>query len=316
MGVYDVVIIGSGPAGLTAGLYTTRAGLKTLILENQGFGGYLVNIDLIENYPGFTEGIRGNELAHSMMKQTMSYGVEFQLTEVTGLELGEDPKVVRTTQGDYSAKAIIIAGGSHPKKLGIPGEEEFVGKGVAYCAVCEGGSFANKVVAVAGGGDAGVTEGLYLTRIASKVIIIEIIPELNATEVLRKRALANPKIEIRCGTKIKAIVGDSQVKGLELQDVKTGQESALEVDGVFVRIGLEPNSDYLKGALPLDSGGQILVNDEMETQVPGCFAAGDIRHNSKRQVITATGDGATAALSASRFIMCEIKTVHLSCKSN
>jgi len=303
MGVYDVVIIGSGPAGLTAGLYTARAGLKTLILENEGFGGYLVNIDLIENYPGFTEGIRGNELAHGMMKQAMSYGAEFQLAEVMGLELGEDPKVVKTIQGNYSGKAIIIAGGSHPKKLGISGEEEFVGKGVAYCAVCDGGSFANKVVAVAGGGDAGITEGLYLSRIASKVIIIELMPELSVTEVLRKRALANLKIEIRCGTKIKAIVGDGQVKGLELLDVKTGQESTLEVDGVFVRIGLEPNSDYLKGVLPLDSDGQILVNDELETRVPGCFAAGDIRHNSKRQVVTAAGDGATAALSTSRFLM-------------
>ena len=138
MEVYDVVIIGSGPAGLTAGLYTARAGLQTIILENEKLGGYLVNIDLIENYPGFTEGIRGNELAHGMMKQAMSYGVEFQLTEVVGLELGEDPKVVKTIQGDYSGKAIIIAGGSHPKKLGITGEEDFIGKGVAYCAVCEG----------------------------------------------------------------------------------------------------------------------------------------------------------------------------------
>ena len=153
MGVYDVVIIGSGPAGLTAGLYTARAGLKALILENKGFGGYLVNIDMIENYPGFSEGIRGNELAHGMMKQSMSYGVEFQLAEAIGLELGGDPKVVKTIQGDYLGKVIIIAGGSHPKKLDVPGEEEFVGKGVAYCAVCEGGSFGNKVVAVAGGGE-------------------------------------------------------------------------------------------------------------------------------------------------------------------
>ncbi len=303
MGVYDVCIIGSGPAGLTAGLYTARAGLKTLILENKGFGGYLVNIDLIENYPGFSEGIRGNELAHGMMKQAMSYGVEFQLKEVTGLDVWGDHKVVRTTRGNYSARAIIIASGSHPKKLHVLGEEEFAGRGVAYCAVCDAGSFNNKVVAVAGGGDAGITEALYLSRIASKVIIIELMPELPATEVLRKRALANPKIEIRCGTKIKAIVGDDQVKGLELLDVEAGQESTLEVDGVFVHIGLEPNSDYLKGVLPLDSDGQILVNDEMETQVLGCFAAGDIRHNSKRQVITATGDGATAALSASRFLI-------------
>jgi len=311
MEVYDVVIIGSGPAGLTAGLYTARAGLQTIILENEKLGGYLVNIDLIENYPGFTEGIRGNELAHGMMKQAMSYGVEFQLTEVVGLELGEDPKVVKTIQGDYSGKAIIIAGGSHPKKLGITGEEDFIGKGVAYCAVCEGGSFANKVVAVAGGGDAGITEGLYLTRIASKVIIIEIMPELSATQVLRKRALANPKIEIRCGTKIKTIVGDSQVKGLELLDVKTGQESTLEVDGVFVHIGLEPNTKYLRremgergwSIIPLDTNGYVLVNDKMATEIPGVFAAGDTRHNSACQIATAVGDGATAALSAIQFLM-------------
>jgi len=309
--VYDVVIIGSGPAGLTAGLYTARAGLQTIILENEKLGGYLVNIDLVENYPGFVEGIRGNELAQGMMNQAMSYGVEFQLAEVIGLELGRDPKVVKTIQGDYLGKVIIIAGGSHPKKLDVPGEEEFVGKGVAYCAVCEGGSFGNKVVAVAGGGDAGITEGLYLTRIASKVIIIEIMPELNATEVLRKRASASSKIEIRCGTKIKAIVGDGQVKGLELLDVKTGQESTLEVDGVFVHIGLEPNTKYLRremgkrgwNIIPLDMNGYVLVNDKMATKIPGVFAAGDTRHNSACQIATAVGDGATAALSAIQFLL-------------
>lgn len=299
---YDVVIIGSGPAGFTAGIYAARAGLTTVILENEGFGGYLVNIDTIENYPGFSEAVSGNDLSRSMMKQAMSYGVKFQLAEALGLELLENHNLVKTTQGDYLGKAIIIATGSHPKRLGVPGEEEFVGRGVAYCAVCDGGYFVNQVVAVIGGGDSGITEGLYLSRIASKVIIIELMPELTATEVLRKRALDNPTIEIRCGTKVKSIVGDEQVKGLELLDTKTGQEGTLEVDGVFVNVGLEPNSDYLKGILPMDRGGQVLVNDKMETQVPGCFAAGDVRHNSPRQVITAAGDGATAALSANRFL--------------
>ncbi len=303
MKVYDVVIVGSGPAGLTAGLYAARAGLETLILERDTFGGYLVNIDLIENYPGFAEGVNGAELAGGMIKQAMDYGVEFQLANVIGTELGRDHLVVKTIESGYLGKAIIVAGGSRPKKLEVPGEKEFAGKGVAYCAVCDGDYFANKVVAVAGGGDAGITEGLYLTRIASKVIIVELMPDLNATEVLCKRALDNPKIEICCGTKIESIVGDDQVKGLELVDVKRGQKSTLEVDGVFVHIGLEPNSDYLKGVLPLDNDGQLLVNYQMETQVPGCFAAGDIRQHSKRQVITAAGDGATAALSARRFLM-------------
>jgi len=303
MQIYDVVIIGSGPAGLTAGLYTTRAGLKTVILEREAFGGYLVNIDLVENYPGFAEGIPGNELARSIMKQAMNYGLEFQLTEVTGLEIEEDHKVVKTAHGDYFGKTVIITSGSHPKKLGVPDEEKFIGRGVAYCAVCDGGSFANKVVAVAGGGDAGITGGLYLTRIANRVIIVELMPECSATDILLKRAQANSKIEIKCGTKIKSIVAENHVTALELIDVKTGQESTLEVDGVFVYVGLEPNSDYLKDILPLDSAGQILVNDKMETQVPGCFAAGDVRHNSDRQIVTAAGDGAVAALSASRFLM-------------
>ena len=303
METYDVIIIGSGPAGLTAGLYTARAGLRTVVLEKEHWGGLVANIDLIENYPGFSDGVRGIELTQSMMKQAMSYRVEFQLTEVTGIELNEDHKLVKTTQGNYWGKTIIVASGARPKKLGVPGEEEFKGKGVAYCALCDGDSFVNQVVAVAGGGDAGITEGLCLARLASKVIIIELMPQLTATDILQRRALANVKMEIHRGTKIKAVVGDSRVRGLELLDVRTGRVSTLEVDGLFVYIGLEPNTDYLKGILPLDDEGQILVNERLETQVPGCFAAGDVRCNSKRQVITAAGDGATAALAAQRFLM-------------
>jgi len=300
--LYDVIIIGSGPAGLTAGLYTARARLSTLLLERESFGGFLPNIDRIENYPGFSEGLPGAELAQGMTSQAMDYGVEIQFAEAVEIELGEK-YLVKTTGGDYRGRAIIIAGGARHKKLGVPGEEELTGKGVAYCAVCEGGAFSNQVVAVAGGGDAGITEGLYLTRLASKVIVIEVMPQLTATKILQERALANPKIEIRCGTKIEAIAGDNHVRRLELLDVGKGQRSTLDVGGIFIHIGLEPNTDYLKGVVPLDSNGQILVNSRLETEIPGIFAAGDIQCNSKQQVVTAAGDGATAALSAERFLI-------------
>jgi thioredoxin reductase (NADPH) len=303
MEIWDVIIIGGGPAGLTAGLYAARAGLKTLALEKECWGGKVTNIDLVENYPGFEEGISGAELAQKMMAQAMKYGVEFELTEVTDVELREEYKVVRTYQGDYWGKTIIIGSGTYPKKLGVPGEEEFVGRGVAYCAVCDGGSYANGVVAVAGGGDSGITEGLYLTRLCSKVIVIEQLPEITATSVLRNRALSNPKMEIRSGMKIEAIEGDTRVKRLKLVDINTGQGNSLEIDGVFVYVGLETSTEYLKEILPLGKEEQILVNDRLETPVAGLFAAGDIRDNSKRQIITAAGDGATAALSAQRYLL-------------
>lgn len=300
---WDVIIIGAGPAGLTAGLYAARAGLRTLTLEKEGWGGKIANIDLIENYPGFEEGVSGAELAQKMMAQAMKVGVEFELTEVTGIELGESHKRVRTPEGDYRGRAIIIGSGTRPKKLGVPGEEEFAGRGVAYCAVCEGNSFAGGVVAVAGGGDSGVTEGLYLARLASQVIIIEQLPEITAASVLRERVAGHPKMEIRPGMKVEAIEGDIRVRRLKLVDLKTGRESVLAVDGVFVYVGLEMNTDYLKEILVLGREGQIPVSDRLETQVPGIFAAGDVRDHSKRQIITAAGDGANAALSVQRYLL-------------
>ncbi|MFC1916141.1 NAD(P)/FAD-dependent oxidoreductase [Chloroflexota bacterium] len=300
--IYDTVVVGTGAAGLTAGLYLSRAKLNALLLEKETIGGELMNRDLIENYPGYSDGIIGSELGSNMMVQVMNYEGEIQLAEVSEIKLGQDYKEVKTAQGDYLSRTVIIAGGAHPKKLGIAGEEEFSDKGVFYCATCDGPHFAGKVVAVAGGGDSGITEGLHLTQYVSKVIVIEIMPELNATKILQERASANPKIEIRCGTKIEAILGDTEVKELSLADVKTGESYKLEVDGILVHIGLDPNTDYLKGTVPLDSKGQILVNAKMETEIPGIFAAGDIRSNSPMQVSTAVGDGATAALSAQRYL--------------
>jgi thioredoxin reductase (NADPH) len=300
---WDVIVIGGGPAGLTAGLYTARAGLKTLALEKECWGGKVANIDLVENYPGFEEGVSGAELAQQMMSQAMKYGVEFELTEVTGIEIGDDHRLVKTDQGEYRAKAVIIASGAYPRKLGVPGEEAFAGRGVAYCAVCDGGSFADGVVAVAGGGDSGITEGLYLSRLASRVIIIEQMPDINATRVLRDKALNHPKMEVRCGARIEEIMGETRVKEIVVADVKTGRRNTLKVDGVFVYVGLDINTAYLNGLLPLGKDRQILVDDRLEARLPGFFAAGDVRDRSKRQIITAAGDGAAAALSAQRYLL-------------
>lgn len=301
-GIYDVIIIGAGPAGLTASIYTSRSKLGTLIIEKEALGGELVNRDLIENYPGYPDGILGPELGSSMVNQAINYGTEIQLGEVEQIKINGNRKVVKTAFEEYSGKAIIITGGAHNKKLSVPGELEFADKGVFYCATCDGPHFANKVVAVAGGGDSGITEGLFLTRLVSKVIIIEMLPQCTATKILQDRAFSNPKIEVRCGSKIEAIIGDKQVKALDLLDIQTGERSTLEVDGILVHIGVEPNTDYLSGIVPLDSQGYILVNEKMETEIPGVFAAGDIRHNSAMQIATAVGDGATAALSAGRYL--------------
>ncbi len=300
--IYDVIIVGAGPAGLTAGLYTSRAKLNTLILEKETIGGELVSRDMIENYPGYPDGILGPELGSNMATQVMNLGTEIKFGEVEQIEIEDSLKVVRTSEGEYRAKAVIIAGGAHPKKLGVPGEQEFINKGVFYCATCDGPGFTNKVVAVVGGGDSGITEALFLARMVSKVIVIELLPRLNATKILQERASSNPKIETRCGVKIEAIRGDDHVKALDILDVQTKKKSVLKADGVLVHIGLDPNTDYLKGILPLSEKGQILVKAKMETEMAGIFAAGDVRHNSPMQISTAVGDGATAALSLARYL--------------
>ena len=307
---YDVIVVGCGPAGLAAGLYAGRAKLKVLLLGTESAGGGMRSIELIENYPGFPDGVSGAKLGLEMMKQAMKYGIEFKLAEVEGVEVRDDHKVVsarlikagQTEQATFLSKTLIIAGGAYPKKLGVSGESQFAGKGVSYCGVCDGPQFAERVVAVAGGGDAGLTEALYLTRLASKVIVIEFMPQLTASKILQERALAKPKIDIRCGTKVEAITGNDRVSELQLLDVSTNQRITLPVSGIVVRVGLEPNTGYLKGLVPLDREGYVLVNEEMQTTIAGIFAAGDIRHGSARQVATAVGDGVTAAISACRLI--------------
>jgi thioredoxin reductase (NADPH) len=299
----DAVIIGGGPAGLTAGLYLSRANLRTILLDKEGFGGYIKNIELVENYPGFSEGVSGAQLGAEMASQATKYGLQLKSAEVTGIELFSSSRWVTCDNGmGYTTGVIIIAGGSKLKKLGIPGEEKLEGKGVFSCALCDGGEFIDRVVAVFGGGDAGVTEALYMSKLASKVILIELLPELTATAVLQDRARNNPKLEIRCGMKAESIIGDNRVEAVELSDTITGQKETIKVDGVLVHTGLDPNTDYLDGIVPLDDHGQVIVNRSMETEAPYVLAAGDIRSDSPRQIVSAVGDGAIAAISAQRLL--------------
>ncbi len=300
--IYDVLIIGSGPAGLAAGIYAARSRLQTRILEKETPGGELMNIDLVENYPGYQDGIAGPDLGSNMMTQATKFGAELQFADVHKITPGKNEILLQINQSEIRTKSVVIATGSHSKKLGIPGENELTNKGVFYCATCDGPRFAGKIVAVAGGGDSGLTEALFMAGFVTKVIIIELVPHLMANKMLQDRVRANPKIEVRCGVKIEAIRGSGQLESLELSDVKTEQKTSLKIDGLLVRVGLVVNTAFLKGTLPLNSIGQVMVNDQMETGIPGIFAAGDVRHNSPMQIVSAVSDGATSALRALKYL--------------
>jgi thioredoxin reductase (NADPH) len=301
MAKYEVIIIGGGPAGLTAGLYTSRASLKSLLIERGIPGGQIVNASLVENYPGFPDGIPGIELASLMHQQAVKHGLEIMTAEVTGLARGQ-PYDVSTTEGSFEARAIIVAAGSEYRKLGVGGEEKLLGHGVSYCATCDGFLFRDREVAVVGGGDTAITDALELSRHARKVYVIHRRDQLRAGQVLQQRAFDQPKLEFIWSTVVEEVLGEEVVKGLRLRNVKTQQQSVLEVAGVFVAVGLMPNSRSFLDTLELDDAGYIITNETMATSTPGIFAAGDIRRNSARQVAAAVGDGVTAAMSAFRYL--------------
>ena len=298
---HEIIIVGGGPAGLTAGLYTSRAGLKTLLVERGMLGGQMMNAVLVENYPGFIEGISGSELGSVMHQQAVRYGLEVVTAEVTGITTGQ-PHGVSTTEGSFEALSIIIAAGSEYRKLGAIGEERLSGHGVSYCATCDGFLFRDREVAVVGGGDTAITDALELSRHASKVHVIHRRDQLRAGHVLQQRAFTQPKLEFIWDTVVEEVIGEKLVNGVRLNNVKTNQRSILGVDGVFVAIGLMPNSQCFFNILDLDDAGYIFTDETMATSVPGIFAAGDIRRNSVRQIAAAVGDGATAAMSAFRYL--------------
>ncbi len=299
---YQLIIVGGGPAGLTAGLYGARAGLKVLLIEKEVIGGQIANADWVDNYPGFPKGISGFELVQLIQQQATNHGLETMSGEVTGLTSGYGNNMVITTEGDFIAQAVIIAGGLQFRKLEVPGESELMGRGVSYCATCDGPLFRDKTVAVIGGGDTAVIDALSLSKFASLVKVVHRRNQLRAGKVLQRKAQADPKIEFIWDSVVTEVKGEKKVTDLVLKNTQNGTISLLAVDGVFVAVGLIPNTEYLRRVLPLDEWGHIITTELMETTVPGIFAAGDIRHNSVKQAIAAAGDGAVAALSAEKFV--------------
>ncbi len=302
--MYDVIIIGGGPAGLTAGLYTCRARLKTLLIEKGITGGQVTTTEWVENYPGFEDGISGAELAQKMEKQATKFGLEIIQGSVMKIS-SEDKvkKVILDGDSQYEAKAIIIATGSNPKLVNIEGENEFRGRGVSYCATCDGAFFKGDRLAVIGGGDSAVEEGIFLTKFAETVYIVHRRDEFRAAKVAQERALNNPKIKVVWDSVPEKIAGDpSGVTALHIKNVKTGEQSALEVKGVFIYIGYNPNTEFLKGLVTLDKSNYIVANEDMSTSVPGIFVAGDVRAKPLKQIATAVGDGAIVAMSTEKYI--------------
>ena len=298
----DLIIIGAGPAGLTAGLYAARARLKTLMLEKLSPGGQVLMTDWVENYPGFPDGISGFELMDNMRRQAEKFGLEIKSQEVSRLDVLPEKQIITTDNGNLESKALILACGATPQRLGIEGESLLTGKGVSYCATCDGPFYREQEVAVIGGGDTAVEEALFLTKFASRIYLVHRRDKLRATKLLQERAWSEEKIEIIWDSIPKRIVGEAGVEGIDLKNVKTGEESHLPVQGVFVFIGYRPNNELVKGLLECDERGFVVTNKYMETSETGVFAAGDITSKLLRQISTAVGDGATAAFAAERYL--------------
>ena len=299
---YDVIVVGAGPTGMTSAMFTGRANLKTLLIERMLPGGQIATTSTVENYPGYPDGIEGPDLSDAMMEHAKQYGIENLSAEVLGMQLDGADRIVQTDEGDMRAKAVIITSGADHNRLGVPGEMQYMGKGVSNCAVCDGAFFADTPVAVVGGGDAALDEGLFLTRYASKVSVIHRRRQLRASKILQDRALTHPKMEFIWDTAVESIDGQNVVDHVKTRNLQTGAEGQLDVEGVFIYIGLSPNTDYLKGLLTTDTGGHLIANAKMETGTPGIYAAGDIRQNAARQVVSAAGDGATAAMSVRAYL--------------
>lgn len=300
---YDVIIIGGGPAGLTAGIYASRARLKTLLLEKMMPGGQILTSPLLENYPGYANGVSGPEIIGEIVKQATRFGLEMKTAAAVSIEdKGKEGKIVKTGDGSYKVSAVIFAMGASYSKLGVPGEDRLSGRGVSYCATCDGPLFKNKEVIVVGGGDTAIEEALFLANFCAKVSIVHRRNELRAAKILQERAFANKKMAFVWDSVVSEILGGQRVEGVRVKNVKNGEEKTISAHGVFLAVGFIPHTEVAKGLVETDDKGYIITNDDMSASREGFFAAGDCRKKLLRQFVTACGDGATAAFAAQKYV--------------
>ena len=300
--LYDMIVVGGGPGGYTAALYGARSGLKTLVLEKLSAGGQMALTSQIDNYPGFPEGIDGFELGERMQAGAERFGAETELAEVYSLDLQADPKVLETSEGTFYARTVVFATGASPRELGVPEEWALVGRGVNYCAHCDGMFYKGKTVLVVGGGNSAVADALHLSRIAKQVILVHRRDSLRATKVYHEQLRQTENVEFRWNSQVVELLHGEKVNGAVLRDVNTGEETRLDCDGIFVSIGRKPATDLVKGQLALDEQGYIIAGETTETTVPGVFAVGDVRTKVLRQIVTAVSDGAMAAHMAEAWL--------------
>ena len=299
--LYDMIVIGGGPPGYTAALYAARSGLSVLVLEKLSAGGQMTNTEQIDNYPGFPEGIDGFELGERMQKGALRFGAENQFSEVKSVELSGQVKIVRTRKKEFQARTVVLAAGAYPRKAGVEGEDRFAGRGVAYCAACDGMFYKDKTVAVYGGGNSAVEDALLLSRICKKVYLIHRRDTLRATKVYQD-ALFGSSVELVWNSRVTAFLGDKHLSGVEIEDTKTGEKRELSLDGIFVSIGRIPDTGLFEGQVDMDEAGYLIADETTRTNLPGVFAAGDVRTKQLRQVITAAADGAAAAWNAEQYL--------------
>ena len=299
---YDMVIVGGGPGGYTAALYAARAGLRTLVLEKLSAGGQMALTRQVDNYPGFVEGVDGYELAGQMQRQAERFGAKTRYAQVEEVDLAANPKVIRTSEGTFYGKTVVLAMGANPRELGLPEEKALVGRGVAYCAACDGMAFKGKTVVVVGGGNSAAADALLLSRIAKKVILVHRRDTLRATQVYHEPLMKAENVEFRWNSVVTQLLAGDRLTGVRLRDVKTGEETDIAADGVFVSVGRVPATELVAGQVELDRGGYIVAGESTETAIPGVYAAGDVRTKLVRQVVTAVADGAVAVHMAEEFL--------------
>ena len=300
--IYDVIVVGGGPGGYTAALYAARAGFDTLVLEQLSAGGQMALTEQVDNYPGFEEGIDGFTLAEKMQRQAERFGARTEYAQVDRLDLAAEPKILETSEGTYFARAVVIATGASPRELGLPNEAALVGRGVAYCAACDGMRYKDKTVVVVGGGNSAAADALLLSRIARQVILVHRRDKLRATKVYHDPLMKAENLEFRWNSTVTELLHDGKLTGVRLKDVQTGEERLLPCDGVFISVGRRPNTELAAGQIELDAGGYIVADESTRTSIPGVYAVGDVRTKALRQVVTAVADGAMAVHSAEAFL--------------